>query len=67
MTTYTFKCSDMGMQCPFSVTAESREIVKKYADMHAMETHADMIASMTDEQKAEMETKKDSVITEASM
>lgn len=67
MKSYTFNCSDMGMDCPFSVTAESKEIAKRYADMHAMETHADMMANMTDEQKAEMEAKKDSVIKESSM
>lgn len=67
MTTYTFKCADLGMECPFAVTAESREAVKKHADMHGMDTHADMMANMSDEDKAGLTAKVDSLIQESSL
>lgn len=67
MTSYTFKCKDLGMECPFAVTAESRELVKKHAAMHGMDTHADMMNSMSEEDKAGMDTKIDSLIQESSM
>lgn len=67
MTKYSFKCSDLGMECPFTVTAESREAVKKHAEMHGMDNHADMMNSMSEEDKAAFDTKMDSLIQESSM
>lgn len=51
--------------CPFSVTGEDKEQVKKLTGMHAMESHAEKMAAMSDEDKAGMDTQMDSAITEA--
>lgn len=67
MNTYTFKCKDMGMECPFSVTSESREESKNLAGMHAMDRHAEKMATMSEEEKTAMNAQMDSVIQEASM
>ena len=64
---YTFKCKDLGMECPFMVTAETSEEVKKHAGVHGMDAHADMMSNMSDEDKTAMEAKMDSVIMESSM
>lgn len=67
MTSYTFKCKDLGMECAFAVTAESREAVKKHAEMHGMDTHPDMMNSMSEEDKTALNAKIDSLIQESSM
>ncbi len=67
MTTYTLACKGMGMECPFSVTSENKEEVKKLTGMHAMDKHADKMAAMSDEDKAGMDAQMDSVIQESSM
>lgn len=62
---YTFKCKDLGMECPFAVTAETKEEVVKHAGVHGGDTHQDMMANMSDEQKADLMTKVESLITES--
>ena len=50
----TIKCSDTVPQggCDYTVTEETSESAKKALGTHAAEAHADMIASSTDEDKA---------------
>ncbi len=67
MTTYTLKCKDLGMECPFSVTSEDKEESKKIAGSHAMDKHSEKMAAMSEEDKAGMDAQMDSVIQEASM
>lgn len=67
MNTYTLKCKDMGMDCPFSVTSENKEEAKKLTGIHANDIHADKMAAMSEEDKTGMDAKMDSVITESAM
>lgn len=65
MTTHTLTCKDLGMDtCVFSVTSEDKSEVKKLASEHAMDKHSDKMAGMSEEDKAGMDAKMDSVITE---
>ncbi len=36
---YKFKCSDIGLNCPFETTAETTADVVKQATTHAMRAH----------------------------
>ena len=36
---YKFKCSDVGLQCPFETSAETTGEVIKQATTHAMQAH----------------------------
>ncbi len=47
-------CSEMGIDCPFHAEGETADEVKAKLLEHAAAVHADMLAGMTDEQKAEM-------------
>ncbi len=67
MTTYTLACKEMGMDCPFSVTSEDKEEAKKITGAHAMDKHAEKMASMSEEDKAGMDAQMDSVIQENSL
>ena len=62
---YTFKCADMELECPFVVTGASQEEVKKHVEMHKMDSHSDLVANMSDEDKTAMDAKIDSVITQS--
>lgn len=54
MTTYSFSCSDFpGMEgCPGHFVAESREEVRKLAELHAAIAHGEDPAQWSDEDKA---------------
>lgn len=67
MSTYTITCKSMGMECPFSVTSEDRDEAKKVLGAHAMDKHAEKMASMSEEEKVGMDGQMDSVIQENSM
>jgi predicted small metal-binding protein len=47
-------CSEMGLECPFRAEGETADEVKAKLLEHAAAAHADMLAGMTDEQKAAM-------------
>lgn len=54
MTPKTLKCSDLGMDCPFAVTAEDGQEAIDIAMTHAGKRHADKMAAMSEEDKAKM-------------
>ena len=47
-------CSEMGVECPFRAEGETADEVKARMMEHAAAEHADMLAGMSDEQKAAM-------------
>jgi len=47
-------CSEMGIECAFRAESETADEVKAKLLEHAAAEHADMLAGMTEEQKAEM-------------
>ena len=51
-----------GKDCTFEATAETPEELKKKVWAHAESDHADMIANMSEEQKAELGAKLDAAI-----
>ena len=57
-----FECKDMGMDCDFVTTAETKAEVIQAASAHAAEMHADMLKSLTPEQMAGLPAQLDSVI-----
>jgi predicted small metal-binding protein len=48
------RCSEMGIECPFRAEGETADEVKAKLLEHAAAEHADMLAGMTEAQKAEM-------------
>ena len=48
----TLACADMGMECSFVAQGETGDEVKQKMLAHAQEAHADMLAGMSDEEKA---------------
>jgi predicted small metal-binding protein len=59
----TIACKDVsGMECDFVAEGETAEAVKAMAMEHAGSAHAEAMAAMTDEQKAEMSAKVDSML-----
>lgn len=47
-------CKEMGMDCAFRAEGETADEVKAKMLEHAAAVHADMLAGMSEEQKAEM-------------
>jgi predicted small metal-binding protein len=50
----SIKCRDMGMDCGFVAEGETAEEVKAKLTEHAGTVHADMMASMSEEDTAKM-------------
>jgi len=61
---FKFKCKDMGMDCEYAVTAATKEEVMDIAMAHAVETHAEVLQGLAQEQIEEMNAKLTSVITD---
>ena len=55
-------CSDLGDDCPFTVTAETGEEAKKVLYDHAFRIHAEKMAGLTDEQKAAADKQLETVL-----
>ena len=49
-----FACKDTGVDCDFVATAETVEEIKEKAFAHAGVVHAEILNSMTEEQKADL-------------
>ncbi|MBI5932563.1 MAG: DUF1059 domain-containing protein [Chloroflexi bacterium] len=49
-----FACKDTGVDCDFVATGETAEEIKEKAFAHAGVVHAEILNSMTDEQKADL-------------
>jgi predicted small metal-binding protein len=45
-------CSDLGMECGFKAEGETAEEVKQKMLAHAQDAHAEMLAGMSDQEKA---------------
>jgi predicted small metal-binding protein len=59
----TLKCDEVaGIVCDFVATGETDAEVKAKLGEHGMAAHAEMMAGMTDEQKAGMATKIDQLL-----
>jgi predicted small metal-binding protein len=52
---HKYACRDLGVDCDFSVTAETPEKVKNAVFAHAKVVHKEMLESMTPEQLADLE------------
>jgi predicted small metal-binding protein len=55
-------CREMGIECAFRAEGETADEVKAKLLEHAAAEHADMLAGMTDAQKAEMTATMDEKI-----
>lgn len=49
-----FACKDTGVDCDFVATGKTVEEIKEKAFAHAGVVHAEILNSMTDEQKADL-------------
>ena len=49
-----FACKDTGVDCDFVATGATVEEIKEKAFAHAGVVHAEILNSMTDEQKADL-------------
>ena len=49
-----FACKDTGVDCDFVAAGETVEEIKEKAFAHAGVVHAEILNSMTDEQKADL-------------
>ena len=58
-----FECKDMGMDCDFSATGDTKEAAMEAAMAHAAVVHGAMLASLTPEQMAAMPEQLASVIS----
>lgn len=68
MDTYRLSCSEVGgMNCNFSTTADTVEEMKQKMFAHAGQVHREMLASMTEAQKAEVNRKIDSLLAKQTM
>jgi predicted small metal-binding protein len=67
MKTYTLGCKDFGKACPFSVTSENKDEVKKLVTAHYMEAHAEEASAMSEEDKMGLDGKMDGLMHEADM
>jgi len=47
-------CSDLGMECGFTAEGETAEEVKDKMLAHAQDAHAEMLAGMSDQEKADL-------------
>lgn len=55
-------CADMGAPCRWEATAETSEELKKKIWEHAENVHRDMLATMSEADKAELEARIDALI-----
>lgn len=62
---HQYACRDLGVDCDFSVTAETPEKVKKAVFAHANVVHKEMMESMTPDQLADLEKQVDGAIKPA--
>lgn len=49
-----FACKDVGLDCQFVATGETADEVREKAFAHAGVVHADLMSSMSEEQKAQL-------------
>ena len=49
-----FACKDTGIDCDFVATGETMDEIKEKAFAHAGVAHAEILSSMTEEQKADL-------------
>ena len=47
-------CSDLGMECSFSAQGETADEVKQKMLAHAQDANAEMLAGMSDQEKADL-------------
>ena len=47
-------CSDLGMECSFTTEAETADEIKQKMLAHAQDAHAEMLAGMSDQEKADL-------------
>ena len=50
----SLSCSDIGIECSFSAQGETADEVKQKMLAHAQDAHAEMLAGMSDQEKADM-------------
>jgi predicted small metal-binding protein len=55
----TLACSDMGMECDYISTKPTAQDVKDDLLAHAQDAHSEMLASMSEQDRAEMMRLKD--------
>ena len=55
-------CADMGASCQWEATAETGEELKILIRKHAESAHKDMLAGMSEAERAEMEARIDALI-----
>ena len=60
-----YACRDLGVDCDFTVTAETPEKVRQAVFAHANVVHKEMLESMTPEQLADLEKAVDGAIKPA--
>ena len=54
---YKLSCRDMGMECGFSATGETKDELKGKMMEHAKMEHKDMLEKMSEEEKKDMMAK----------
>jgi predicted small metal-binding protein len=47
-------CSDLGMECSFTAQGETADELKQKMLAHAQDAHAEMLAGMADQEKADL-------------
>lgn len=62
---HRYACRDLGVDCEFSVAAETPKKVKEAVFAHANVVHKDMLESMTPEQLSDLEKAVDGAIKPA--
>ena len=58
----TIKCTDFGMECPFSITDEDGQEAIDLAMMHVQKKHAEKLTSLSEEEKAKMMEKMKAMV-----
>ena len=59
---FKYACHDLGANCDFTTTGETREEVKKTIWAHAAVVHKDAMEGLTPEQQVEFEKAVDAAI-----
>ena len=62
---YQYACRDLGVDCDFSVTAETPDKVNKAVFSHAKVVHKEMLESMSPDQLADLENAVEKAIKPA--
>jgi predicted small metal-binding protein len=60
-----FECRDLGMDCNYTVTGNTKEEVKQQAMNHAKNVHAAMLAALPKEQLAGLDKMLESKIKQS--